>query len=389
MQLTKRRVALLGGVAGVMVLTGLAFRPKPVAIEIAVVRKGALMTTVDEDARTRVLERYEISSPIAGHHMRIDVHPGDAIERGGVLVRIEAAPLDPRQTEELQSRLRAADDLAGEAGAALRRAGIQAGQAEREHQRIAKLAASGIASASDLDQARSASANWKRDVQAARSRLNASRHNAEVIRASLAAGSPGNPGMLAILSPIRGHVLTVHRESEATITAGVPILDVGDLSTLEIVIDVLSREAVRIATGQDVIIDGWGDNAPLRAKVSRIEPSAFTKVSALGIEEQRVNVIATLEDPPPSLGDRFEVQAHVVVWSGTGLKVPSTAVFRDGERWAVFAVRNGRARLQPVTVGHRSAEEVEITSGLPPGAAIINHPSDQIRNGVRVVKERG
>ena len=159
-------------------------------------------------------------------------------------------------------------------------------------------------------------------------------------------------------------------------------------SRLEVVIDVLSREAVKIMPGHTVMIDGWGGGAPLEAKVNRIEPSAFTKISALGIEEQRVNVIAVLENPPKPLGDRFEVQAHVVVWRGDALKVPSTAVFHDRDRWAVFAVRNGRARLQHVDVGHRGAADVEITGGIGRGEPVINHPSDQVRDGVRVVAEK-
>ncbi|MGZ4810784.1 MAG: efflux RND transporter periplasmic adaptor subunit [Thermoanaerobaculia bacterium] len=383
MQLTKRRMALFGGVAVAAVLTALAFRPKPIAVETAVAQVGPLMTTVDEDARTRVPERYEISSPIAGHHLRIDVHPGDTVKRGDVLVVIGAAPLDPRQAEELQSRLRSAEDSAREAAASLRSSEILSAQAEREYRRIASLGAGGIASANDLDQARTAAANGKRDVQAARSRLDASRHNADVIRASLDAGA-ANGGTLTISSPVAGQVLAVHHESEGTVSAGIPILDIGDPSALEVVIDVLSREAVRVAPGQQVIIDGWGGKTPLRATVSRIEPSAFTKVSALGIEEQRVNVIAKLDNPPRSLGDRFEVQAHIVVWSGSLLKLPSTAVFRDGDRWAVFVVRDGRARRQQVGTGHRSTEEVEITSGLAAGTRVINHPSDQIRDGVRV-----
>ena len=187
-----------------------------------------------------------------------------------------------------------------------------------------------------------------------------------------------------IRSPIGGRVLNVYRESEGVLAAGVPILDIGDPSSLELVIDVLSRDAVKIAPGQNVIIDGWGGNHPLSAVVARTEPSAFTKVSALGIEEQRVNVIAVLRDPPSALGDRFEVQAHVVLWSGSVLKVPSTALFRDREGSAVFVIRGGRARLQHVETGHRSADEIEVTAGLAKGTVIIVHPSDQVRDGFRV-----
>ncbi|HSP16569.1 MAG TPA: efflux RND transporter periplasmic adaptor subunit [Thermoanaerobaculia bacterium] len=388
MQMTKRRAALIGGFAGAIVLAGLAFRPKPVPVETFVATVGSLRTTVDEDARTRVPERYEISSPVAGHHMRIQVHPGDPVNAGDALVRIEAAPLDPRQLDELQARLRAAEDLAREASAAERQAEIMLAQAGRDGERIERLSATGVASTNDLEQARTTAANRLRELQAARSRASASRHDADVIRASLAAASPQNPGTLVLRAPVSGRVLTVYRESESVVTAGVPILDIGDPSTLEVVIDALSREAVKVVPGQEVAIDGWGGERPLSAIVTRIESSAFTKISALGIEEQRVNVIALLRDPPPSLGDRFEVQAHVITWSGNTLKVPSTAVFRDGERWAVFRVRGGRAGLQHIGVGHRSADEVEVTSGLAAGDPVIVHASDQVHDGVRVTASR-
>ncbi len=387
MQMTRRRAALIAGVAGAVVLAGIAFRPKPIAVETAVARAGPLMTTVDEDARTRVPERYEVSSPVAGHAMRINVHPGDRVNAGDALVRVEAAPLDPRQIEELQARLRAAQDLSREASAAERRAEVLSAQAARDRQRIERLAATGVASENDVEQARTTLANRQRELQAARSRASASRHDADVIRASLAAASPQNPGTLVLRSPVAGRVLAVHRESESVVTAGVPILDVGDPSILEVVIDALSREAVKIVPGQNVIIDGWGGETPLNAVVSRIESSAFTKISALGIEEQRVNVIALLRDPPPALGDRFEVQAHVITWRGNVLKVPSTAVFRDGERWAVFQVRDGRAALKHIAIGHRSSDEVEVTGGLAAGDPVIVHASDQIRDGVRVRRE--
>jgi HlyD family secretion protein len=388
MQLTKRRIALIGGMAGTIVLAGFAFRPKPVAIETAIATVGPLRTTVDEDARTRVPERYEISSPVAGHHMRIQVHPGDRVNAGDALVRIDAAPLDPRQLQELQARLSAAEDLARQAAAAQRQAEIVSAQAVRDRDRIERLATTGIASASDLEQARTSAANRQREQQAARARASAARHDADVIRASLAAASPQNPGTLVLHAPVSGRVLAVHRESESVVAAGVPILDVGDPSTLEVVIDALSREAVKVSPGQEVTIDGWGGTGPLSAVVTRIESSAFTKISALGIEEQRVNVIALLRDPPPFLGDLFEVQAHVVTWSGNVLKVPSTAVFRDGEQWAAFRVRDGRAALQHIGVGHRGTDEIEVTSGLSAGDPVVVHASDQVRNGVRVTRSR-
>jgi HlyD family secretion protein len=388
MQLTRRTVTVTAGVAAAIVLSALAFRPKPVAVETAAVSRGPLMTMVDEDARTRVVERYEISSPVSGRHVRVDLNPADPVKERQELVVVHAAPLDPRQLDELRKRYDAAEDLAGEARAAVRQAAALVKQADLERSRIEKLAESGIASPNDLDQARAAADTRHGELQATRARERAARHEMEVIRASLDAVAPGREGILTLRSPIAGRVLNVYHESEGVVQAGAPILAVGDPTSLEIVIDVLSREAPKVRVGQKVLIDGWGGDKPLEATVTRIEPSAFTKISALGIEEQRVNVIATLQEPPPSLGDRFEVQAHIVVWSGAALKVPATSVFRDGERWAVFAVRDKRARLQHIETGQRSSDEVEVTRGLQAKDEVIVHPSDQVRNGVRVTTRR-
>ena len=384
MQVKKRTLGIMGFVAAGVVLAGFAFRPRPVAVETSVARVGNLVTTIDNQARTRVLERYAISSPIAGRHLRISVHPGDHVESGEPLVFFDAMPLDPRQIAELEERLQSAEDVAREAVAAEKRARELLKQAETDRKRVEKLFATGVASTNDVDQARTTAAYRESDLRASRARVSASRHDAEVTRASLLAATPGHSQTIVLRSPIAGRVLNVYNESEGVVATGVPILDVGDPSTLELVIDVLSRDAVRISAGQKVIVDAWGGDRLLDAVVTRTEPSAFTKISALGIEEQRVNVIALLLNPPPSLGDRFEGQAHVVLWKGDVLHVPSTALFHDRGSWAVFVVRNGRARIQHVQIGHRSEDLVEITGGLLKGTPVIVHPSDQVRDGVRV-----
>jgi HlyD family secretion protein len=388
MQLSKRTVGLVAAVAAGVTFAGLAFRPKPVPVETSLARMGELVTTIDNQARTRVLERYVISSPIAGRHLRISVHPGDRVETGEALVFFDATPLDPRQTAELQERLHSAEDLAREATAAQRRAQGLLKQAEIDRTRVERLFATGVASTNDVEQARTAAANCESDLRAARARASAISHEAEITRASLLAATPGHSQTIVLRSPTAGRVLNVYNESEGVVAAGAPILDVGDPSSLELVIDVLSRDAVKIAPGQKVLVAAWGGDRQLNAVVTRTEPSAFTKVSALGIEEQRVNVIALLRDPPASLGDRFEGQASVVLWNGNVLKVPSTALFRDGEQWAVFVIRSGRARIEHVRIGHRSDDEAEVTSGLAMGTAVIVHPSDQVRDGVRVIAQR-
>lgn len=385
MKLTKRRAVLFTTLAAAVVAAGATLRSKPVAVETVTATTGPLMTTIDEDSITRVIDRYAIATPVAGKHMRIDVDCGDAVAPGDPLVHIDPLPLDARSTAELQSRLGSAIDVAHQADATVREARAQLALAEREQKRIAELARSGIASGSDADIARTTLANRRAELNAALARADAAKHDAEVVRASLDAAG----GTLALTAPVAGRVLRIQHESEAVVPAGTTILEVGDPRRLEIVIDALSTDAVNVRAGQRVIIDGWGESSPLQATVRYVEPSGFTKVSALGIEEQRVNVIASIDQPPPELGDGFQVQAHVVLWTGNVLKVPSTALFRDGDRWAVFATRNGRARLQRVDIGHRSRAEVEIVRGLDSGARVIVHPSDQIADGVRIRPERG
>jgi HlyD family secretion protein len=193
--------------------------------------------------------------------------------------------------------------------------------------------------------------------------------------------------VIAVTAPIRGRVLRVLRESAGPIAAGAPLLEVGDTSALEVVVDVLSSDAARIRPGMPCAIEAWGGEASLAGEVQRVEPSARTRISALGIEEQRVNVIVGLAEVPPELGDGFRVEARIVTWRGDHvLAIPASALFRDRGRWAVYAIEDGRARLRPVEVGHRGRLEVEVLSGLAEGAELVLHPSDRIRDGTRLAR---
>ena len=383
MQLTKRRIGLFAVLIAAAALLAFAFRPKPVTVQSAAVAAGEIVTTVDEDAITRVAERYEMNAPISGRHLRVRLKAGDSVTAGDVIAEFEPAELDPRTLAQTKARLDSAIDTARSADAATRAARDLLAQADRERSRIEKLGA--IVSRNELDQARTVAANRRADLTAATARAAAAKHDVETIRAAMTAAAEG--GTLQLRAPAGGQVLRVASESEATVAAGTSIAEIGDPRRLELVIDVLSPDAVQVRPGQAVVIDGWGGDAPLRAAVQRIEPSGFMKVSALGIEEQRVNVIADVIDPPPQLADRFQVQAHIVVWSGNALRVPMSALFRSGDAWSVFAIRNGRAQQQRVEIGHRGGADVEVVSGLAAGARVIVHPSDQIRAGVRVKSE--
>jgi HlyD family secretion protein len=190
---------------------------------------------------------------------------------------------------------------------------------------------------------------------------------------------------VTVVAPVAGRVLRVVRDSAGPVVAGAPLVELGDPRALEIVVDVLSSDAVRIATGMPVALEAWGGEHPLRGEVRSVEPSAFTRISALGVEEQRVKVIVAIADPPAELGDGFRVEARIFTWRGDRvMTVPASAVFRDKDRWAVYAVEGGRARARPVEIGHRGRLDVEIVSGLLPGTAVILHPTDQIRDGIAI-----
>jgi HlyD family secretion protein len=221
-------------------------------------------------------------------------------------------------------------------------------------------------------------------LQAAQSRAAAAAHQVEQARAALLAAGPGST--LALRSPVCGRILAVPERSERVVVAGTPLVEVGDCSQLEIIVDILTTDAAAVRLGALMLVEPWSDGRPaLEARVRRVEPAAFTKISALGVEEQRVNVIADFVTRPDGLGDGFRLEARIVVWEGADvLKVPSSALFRAGEQWAVFVVVDGRARLRTVDMGHRNPSEAEITDGLAAGDVVVRHPSDRVADGVRV-----
>lgn len=386
MRVTKRRLALFIAIGVVIVATALAFRPRPIAVSAARAARGALMATIDEQGITRVRERYVVASPIAGRHARIDLHAGDKIEPGTILVRIDPAPLDARTVAELTSRAASAERIAAEAAAASRRAQAIADQARRDHDRLGRLSAEGIAASETLEQARTSVLQSARDADAARFRAEAAVFDVKTARAALlAAGSESTGGTeFVVRSPIHGRVLRVAHESEGVVIAGAPLLEIGDTATMEAVIDVLSADAVRVRPGDEVLFEQWGGETPLSGTVRLVEPSAFTKLSALGVDEQRVNVIADFANRPQELGDAYRIHARIVTWRGDALKVPSTALFRDAGRWSLFVIDRGRVKVRPVSIGHHSATETEIAGGLRPGELVVTHPSEQLSDGTRV-----
>lgn len=385
MRMTKRRWG--AAAAGTLIVAAAAWAlvPDPIEVDIARASRGPLEVSIADDGITRVRERYEVAAPVTGRLLRIEVHPGDSVGPGTPLARIAPSPLDPKQEAQLTGRLHAAEQAAREADALLRRARDAAKRAHTEAARIRKLAADAIVSRDALDAALTAGTMSTRDLEAARFRAEATAYEVVVARAAL---GQIDGTEVVVRSPVEGRVLRVLHESESVVGAGTPLVLVGDPCTLEIVADFLSTDAVRIRPAAEARIERWGGPRPLAARVRVIEPAGFTKISALGVEEQRVNVVCDLIDPPGTLGDQYRVDVRVVLWRGEAMKVPATALFtKDGE-WQAFVVRNDRARLQRVEIGHMSETEAEVVSGLQQSDTIVVHPSDQIAEGVRVKPRR-
>jgi HlyD family secretion protein len=327
-----------------------------------------------------VRDRYVLAAPVTGRVVRIGLEEGDPVTREQVVARMYSAPLDVAARQQALAQVALAEDAARAAAATVEQVRAAHAQAHRELERARQLRASGMIAAEQLEQAQLADATRERELEAADFRAQAARHDVEAARA---AAREGSGRAILLRSPVAGQVLRIPERSERVVGAGETLLEIGDPARLEIVADLLSSDAVRVEPGDSVLVEGWG-GATLSAVLRTVEPSGFTKVSALGVEEQRVNVVADLVTRPPGLGDRFRVEVRIVVWQGTVLQVPASAVFRRGEGWAVFVVESGRARLRPVEIGHRTPFAIEIVKGVERGQTVIRDPSDRVADGVRV-----
>lgn len=374
--------------AGLAVLGWLLFRPEPVEVETGTVDRGRLRVTVDEEGQTRARNRTVISAPVTGACSPVDLEEGDTVSTGSVVARLRPVPLDPRSREEAEARLQSALESRKEAEARAAQAREALEEARRELGRLERLMETGSISRERLDQARTAASTAELELEAAEFRVNALEYEVRRARAALRAADPergGGTEAIVISSPVEGRVLRRFEECERVLAAGEPIVEVGDPSELELVVDVLSTDAVRIRPGDPILVHGWGGGDTLGARVRLVEPAAFTEVSPLGIEEQRVNVIGDFTEPPSALGDRYRVQASVVTWEGEDvLRVPTGALFRRDGGWAVFTVEEGRARLRPLEIGQRNAFHAEVLSGLEAGETVVLHPDDRLDEGRRV-----
>ena len=382
----KTTVYALFGLAVAAALVWLLL-PDPILVEASRVTAGLLQVTVEEDGETRAHDRFVVSAPVAGRVARIELHEGDAVARDQIVAEIWPLPLSAREREEQLARIGSAEALAREAAERVQRAQAESDQARRERQRMEQLVAGGFVSKQDAEQAQVDETTKANELEAARFRLRSAQADVRAARAALLAtdAARGGRARVPIRSPAAGKVLRIPERSDRVVDAGTPLITIGDPKNLEILIDLISTDAVKVRAGMPVLLEGWGGGQPLRARVRVVEPYGFTKISALGVEEQRVNVIADFVDPPGQLGDAYRVEAKIIIWSRDDvLKVPVSALFRHGDSWAVFVIGNGRARRRVIQIGQRGSLEAEVVQGLKPGETVIRHPSNDITDGTRV-----
>lgn len=395
MKNTLGRVAwTLGGVAA-LALVVWALLPSPIPVETATVSQGRFVASVDEDGKTRVRERYVVAAPLAGRLTRVTLKAGDAVQTDAIVATILPSPapfLDERSRQEAQERLGAAEAARERTKAMVDRANAQTTQAKADRDRVRTLAERGVSTAQALERAETAMRVAERDLRAAEFQDHAAAHEVEQAQAVLAqyrnSHGANPPEQWNVGAPVAGLVLKVNQESETVVQPGTPLIEIGDPRDLEVVVDVLSTDAVEIHPGAAVAIEHWGGPGNLQGRVRRVEPTAFTKISTLGVEEQRVNVLIDIVSPEKDwarLGDGYQVDARITVFSRDDATiVPAGALFRTGEHWNVYVVNENRAERRAVTLLRRSGRFAAVSAGLRPGERVIVYPSDRIAPGARV-----
>jgi len=371
------------------------FWPGPVPVEGAQALRAPLRVTVEEEGRTRVKDRFVISAPVAGYLQRIQLDVGDAVAQGQTLAVMEPLRpevLDPRSRARAEAQVAAAEAALKSAEEQVSAARAEATYAQAEHRRKQALLKDALVSQGDLDQAQTllrqavaARRSAEFAVEVARFDLEAAR---TALQYSISSDATGSPETVQLRAPVASRVLAIHHESEGVVATGEDLLEIGDPGALEVAVDVLSADAVRIRPGGAVQFQRWGGERPLDGVVRTVEPSGFTKISALGVEEQRVWVIADITSPRDQwlqLGDGYRVEAHFIIWEDREvLQVPASALFRHGDGWAVFAVRDARARRIDVRIGHSNGLVTQVLDGIAAGETVIVHPDDRVEDGVRV-----
>ena len=375
------------------VLLVLAVRPGPVMADLGEISRGPLTVSVRDEARTRAREIFVVSAPVSGRLLRVGNRAGERVEAGAVIAVIQPAPatfVDERSRQEIEAEVRSAEAALALARAELDGADARLAHARLEAARTETLFATKVVSQAAVDRAHLEVRTAEAAVGNASAGVGVRRASLEAVRTRLVEPAATAPGgrEVAIRAPGAGRILRVLQESESVVAQGTPVLEIADPGDLEVVAELLSSDAARIAEGAPVLIDAWGDGPALRGRVRRVEPYGFLKVSALGVEEQRVNVIIDPVDPPAAwaaVGHGYRVEAAVTVWRAAAVvRTPVAALFRHQGQWAVFKVEGGRARLQQVEIGQANGEAAEVRSGLVPGDRVVLHPGQSVSDGVRI-----
>lgn len=392
--LTKHPV-IVGTAIVVVILLAWGFWPTPVLVETVKVSRSPMTVTIEEEGKTRVMDRYIIAAPVDGVACRIQWEVGDSVEKDQILFEItplESQILDPRSRALARAQVEAAKSELDAARHQAESAKATAQFYSSEVKRLRPLAKQGVVSKDAMDKAEMENLTADAALRTAEHNVQVAQYNLQAAQTALQYSAGSSNGRSAagvpIRSPITGKILKVPHECEGPVRTGEPLLEVGDPGDLEVVVDVLSADAVKIKPGMPVLFDRWGGEKPLQGRVRTVEPVGFTKISALGVEEQRVNVVADFTSPPEQwqrLGDGYRVEARFVLWhEDQVLQVPSSCLFRYNNGWAVFVVENGRARRREVTLGQRTGLAAQILKGVKPDEVVINHPSDEVEESRRV-----
>ena len=412
----KRKTWMVGGAAAVVLVLAVAwaFAPRPVEVELAPVTQGPFETTIDEDGKTRLAERYVVSSPLAGKLARITLKEGDAVEADMALAMLSSvlpAMRDERTLRELQARVESAQDNVQRAETRIARSQVSLDQAKNDFRRSEQLAQQGFIAPARLDADRLSSLGVQREVELAAADRRIAVHDLEQARAALGATREPTAGTsqrsFTVRAPSAGRVLRVLQPSEGAVALGAPLFDIGDIHRLEIVAELLTTDALTALPGSRVLIERWGGPAALEGRVRSVEPAAFTKVSALGVEEQRVRVLIDIASPQPewqALGDGYRVGVRIITLAeNTAIQVPVSAVFplpaaapggasnggaTAAPQYAAFVAEGGHARQVPVVLAARNGSTAWIKSGLTLGQQVIVYPPATVRDGVRVAARK-
>lgn len=391
-----KRILMLVVVAGFAAALGNAFMPQAIPVEVGMVRPNLLRVSIEEDGKTRIKDRYVVSAPLSGRLRRIPLKPGDRVEQGKTLLAVidalDPTLLDPRELAQTEARVRAAESSLQKAQANLDMVEAEVEHAQADHDRVVTLFEKKVGTRNEVDDVTMRLRTRQQLLKSSKFAVEVAQYELDSAKAALIHSRPGDKPAgdwhFDVYSPINGTVFRVVQESAAVVQPGTQLIELGDQTNLEIVVDVLSQDGVKVTAGDRMILEQWGGDKPLESRVRLVEPSAFLKISALGVEEQRVNVIADFVDPPEqwkSLGDGFRVEAKIVIWEEENiLTVPTSALFREGANWSVYRFLNGEAVLTKVKIGKGNALLTQVLEGLSDQEQVIIYPSDKVRDKVKV-----